>query len=134
MVYGAMVRKVWSTSHGQPCWRSRSHAMTASRRAIGSWGSESAVGRSDAMGFALISVYRIIYIMTNINRFEETPYYQLILIFAFKSAISCRPRAASLAGTPKVTRTPSFGLPGLGTTRSNTTLGSLSPWALVAFS
>ncbi len=66
MVYGAMVRKVWSMSHGQPWRRSRSQAMTASRRAIGSRGSESAVGRSDAMTLILNSDYRIIYIMTNI--------------------------------------------------------------------
>src|SRR5260370_19837002 len=41
-----MVRKVCSMSHGQPCWRSRSQAMTASRRLNGSLGSDSAVGRS----------------------------------------------------------------------------------------
>jgi hypothetical protein len=40
--------------------------MTASRRAIGSRGSESAVGRSDAMTLIPNSDYRIIYIMTNL--------------------------------------------------------------------
>src|SRR5437899_2241073 len=41
-----MVRKVCSMSHGQPCSRSRSQAMTASKRLNGSLGSDSAVGRS----------------------------------------------------------------------------------------
>ena len=44
--------------------------------------------------------------------------------------MSFKPRAASLAGTPRVIRTPSFGLPGCCITRSNTTRGSASPCAL----
>src|SRR5712675_584600 len=68
MVYGAMVRKVCSTSHGQPCWRSRSHAMTARRRAIGSRGSDSAVGCSDAIRPNLNYDYRIIYMGTRIGK------------------------------------------------------------------
>src|SRR5260370_14868100 len=130
MVYGAMVRKVWSTSHGQRCLRSRSHAMTARRRAIGSRGSDFAVGRSDAIRLNLNHDYRIIYIMTNIYEVILSWYYQLIFILCFRSAISFSPRAASLAGTPKVSRMPSLGSPGFCVTRSNTTLGSASPGVL----
>ena len=82
----------------------------------------------------VISNYRIIYIMTNIDIYAISINYQVIMIFDFISAMSLRPRSVSAAGRPKVINTPSFGLPGLEITRSKTVLGPLSPRLGGAFS